>query len=272
MNIFSAYAFPLLLHGVAPLLLIVGLYYRRWRYVIFSLAAFCLTYAVAGTKSSLLLVPLIGFAVFLGKRPNCHAGAWILVGLTATTALSRYTFLQYGDVWFSAIVTGRFLIGPARNAYDYFSFFSTYPFFYCSDVNGVASLLDYYGFVSPYTTTKSFVLGAWRFDNPLTNMNTNAWVNAYGDGGLWGVLLLCIVVGLFFRILDKRGEIRGDAIMIAMTLLYGHLLTESSLPGLILGGLDYQHPDIMGLYTKGSQAFDLKFPPFFGQVAKLINC
>ncbi len=89
MNIFSAYAFPLLLHGVAPLLLIVGLYYRRWRYVIFSLAAFCLTYAVAGTKSSLLLVPLIGFAVFLGKRPNCHAGAWILVGLTATKALSR---------------------------------------------------------------------------------------------------------------------------------------------------------------------------------------
>lgn len=237
-GLMAAYAFPLLLHGLCPLLLLSGLAFRRSSMLFLALGGILVTFLAAGTKSSLALVALLFFAAYLAARPLRDprpTSIWPL-SLAGLVSFSTASFLGWEDMWTGSILVGRLFLSPVNYSVAYFDFFRSNPYFYFSDVNGIGTTMRSLGFGQSYSNTKGFTLGAWLFGNPNTNLNVNAWANAFGDCGWVGVVGVTLVIACTIGFLDSVAQKTPRVLRLGIGFFLGFLLSETSLPGMIFGG------------------------------------
>ena len=88
---------------------------------------------------------------------------------------------------------------PGITAIQYDEFFSTYGYTYWSHVNVVRLFVDY-----PYSRDIPYEVGMHFYQNDLLSWNANFWAS---DGiaafGLPGIIIISILAGITFRVLDQ---------------------------------------------------------------------
>lgn len=196
------YATGILSGSFNPLLMSLGLRYRKARIVGLGIAGQVFVYATFAQKSTLLSVAVILalWLLMMRRRTISSLGIAIFCLLIAVAPMILSIFVDQQDSVIyenlAAIVYMRTFGMVGALTGTYFDFFSTHAQTLFSHINIVGGFVDY-----PYGNPLGVVIGNYMgFD---MNANTNFWAT---DGiaavGLTGVMLIGVVIGLVMRLFD----------------------------------------------------------------------
>lgn len=187
--------------GVAPFLLVLGVYLVRARrfleaavFLGVSLHAQLYIFSVAGFKSVLFSFMMVSFLIFVvGYKKNVQV---LLLGMLSLYAVSWALFL--GGFNFLALhLVRRLLVVPGLNAGYYYEFFSEHPLYILS--HGVLrGLIE-----SNYDSAPPFVIGEAYYGSFITSANANFWADGFANFGFVGMLLATALLCAVLRILDS---------------------------------------------------------------------
>jgi hypothetical protein len=238
-NGLAAYTFTLLQYGFCPVLLVLAARRKAWSIFAVGVLGTIVTFAAAGTKSSLFLMPLLIFGVLLGRRWVAGRSGLSLLPfvLTLCIAASLFTYSAFDDTWLTTLFAERLLAGRVHLSAKAFEYFTESPFFYFTDMNGIGPIISGFLGLPHGEQGRGFVLGRFIFgERSECNANLVAWSSTYADIGAIGFFVASLFGGMLMRIVDSIA-IRGDRISCtAICLMYAFLLCETSLPGFVLGG------------------------------------
>lgn len=208
-----AYLVPYMVNVVNPLLMIRGLWGRRWSWLAFGAVGQAVVYAASGNKSALLspIALLVGFALFqLARRPPAAAiligtvaGSWVMVVMDWLTATNDWT----------SLMVRRFLILPGLSTAGYVAVFTdmekgrwAYAF--------LSPFLDYpYGSAEP-----ADIVGAEFFGRDTIHANANLLADGYANLGYPGMVIGCLVLIVLLWVIDDAA--RGVPLPVAATLFF----------------------------------------------------
>lgn len=97
----------------------------------------------------------------------------------------------------------RFLFVPALNKFVYFDFFSLHEKVHFA-TGFTGSIVGLFGIQNPYEPyIISTVIATYKAGHFSTGTNTGYMAEAYANGGVWGMLLIAVLMVLFILILDN---------------------------------------------------------------------
>ena len=215
------------------IILCYGLEKRNYWLLGLTFIAQLFLFGMTGHKS-FLFAPLLAGGVFLiWQRKN--AISYILLGASLVVLVSYAHFLITGDWLMSSLFIRRLFFVPAGLHLVYYDFFSQpeHPFYMLSD-----SVLS--SFISnPYGIHMSSLIASSCWDVEF-NPNVGYLGNAYGNFGLWGMLLFSAILGVVLSIVDSLGSslpphfvaaaISMPAISITQSALFTSMLTHGLVP------------------------------------------
>lgn len=198
----AGYATGILSGSFNPLLMSLGLRYRKAWMVCLGIAGQVFVYATFAQKSTLLSVAVILalWLLMMRRRTISSLGIAIFCLLIAVAPMILSILVDQQDsvVYenLAAIVYMRTFGMVGGLTGTYFDFFSTHAQTLFSHINIIGKFVDY-----PYGNPLGVVIGDYMgFD---MNANTNFWAT---DGiaalGVTGVLLIGIVIGFVMRLFD----------------------------------------------------------------------
>lgn len=196
----AVYSYWWLSGAILPLGLVWSIHYRRPLLFIGCFAAQIIMFGVSASKSA----GLTAFVTPVFYLFACVFQRWFGVALLATVAmLVAAAGLFTTDQGLVGVVTSTLLartLGiPGITAMQYDQFFSEYGYTYWSHINFVRLFIDY-----PYFREIPYEVGTYFYNNDLLSWNANFWAS---DGiaafGLPGVLIVSVLAGIVFRVLDQ---------------------------------------------------------------------
>jgi hypothetical protein len=230
---FAAYIVSWSGNVVNPLLLAVGLVWRRPLLVVVAVVLELGIYATSGYKSALfsamLLVPLL---VLLTPALRGQAGRLLPVGAVALV-VSAWVVDQVTDsLLATALFVRRLFALPGQVVAHYYEHFSQNPGFGLS--HSILSWLR----PRPDPLDPPNVIGATYFGDPAITANANFWADGMANFGLPGVVAFTILLGVVLWVLDAvatgrdlrlTGSIAG---LMALLLANSGVLTTLASHGL----------------------------------------
>jgi len=235
-NLLSAYAFPLMLHGVCPLALAAGLALRRWSLAILAVACVIVSFLAAGAKSSLAEIVLVGFGVYLGGRARPRPSVVFPLLLGAILGLGSLAYFWIPDIWLHCIFTNRIFYDPVLCSTTFMAYIKSHPPFLFSDIGGLSGFLYQLGLGPLADLGKGQTVGYWSSGNLDSNLNVNPWVSGWLDLGPAGLALVAAAVILLLRLLDGITAGKSARVVVPMGFFFGFLLAENSLNALVTNG------------------------------------
>ena len=240
-SLYTATAIPLagyLLNWAAciinPLLFAIFLIKKKWFPLILIILLQLVLFSGTGIRLYLFTLPFVLFIMWVASYRNGMTYLAVAFSLGILTGVLSYWL--FDDKWLSALLTYRIFIDPARLSFNYYDFFSNHEFVLLSD-SRIGPLL---GLTYPYHLDPPHLIGEVYFHNPNANVNTGITGDAYMNFGLWGLLLLCIILSAVLKLIDVCSEgidLRvGTAVIaiVALMLTNVGILTSLMTSGLLL--------------------------------------
>jgi hypothetical protein len=228
-----SYLAPLLATVINPLLIVRGLWARRWAWLALGLAGQALLYSAAGDKTTVLspVALLLVFVLFrASRRPP---GAALLIGGAVLTAFMVVMDRLTATFDWTSFGVRRFLITPGLLTAGYVA-----VFFGLDKAQLGHSFLSTF-FRYPYSVDPPYLVGGAFFGDPGTHANANLLADGYANFGYPGILMECLVLTVLLWIADDvtRGIPRGVAaslfVMPALSLANAGVFTVMLTHGLM---------------------------------------
>jgi hypothetical protein len=219
------YVGPLLATIINPLMMVRGLWDRRWPWLAAGVLGQLYLYAAQGNKTA-VFSPVALAAAFLllrGRRPP--AGAFLLVAAPIWCVTMFAADLLTASNDFTSNMVRRLLVTPGLITVGYVRVFDDIPKAHLAH-STLSSWLEY-----PYRLEPPDLVGVEFFGNPTTHANGSWLADGYANFGYPGMLAASIVVVLLLWAIDDatRGLPAGVAsllfLMPAMTLAESAVLT-----------------------------------------------
>ena len=230
---FLAYALSNVEQFILPCLLVIGLYLRKWRSVIISVAGSLIYFAMSGSRSTLAMVLLIPLLFYLHN--SNHAKRIIrLTGFMFTFSFfSLVTFLRETSLAQNTYeLLLRTFVSPGIGSLKYTEFFNSFSTTSFKQSRLIAYLLG----EPPIPVT--YLMGKLFYNNSQQNFNSNVWSDALISGGLLGVITISILLG--FALFSIR-LLLVDQAPVWTYPLYGYIalnfIEQSFLTAFLSGGL-----------------------------------
>ncbi|WP_447774276.1 hypothetical protein [Aeromonas veronii] len=222
---FTAYANSIVMNGLGPLLAFWAGVNRNFKQFIIPIGIWLAYYYLLGIKSPLLMMTLSFFVGYYCSRDKLSKTfnylvcilMVILLASVIETVIFDYSYLS--DYFIRrAFTVPPFLISVygdfiTQNYYD-----------------GRWSVFS--GFNSDIPI--SFVIGEQFMGMVGLNANTNAFVVAFSSGGLLLYGFICLILLLYYRIVDKVYKNRKSLSMLFCGFIFGILLIEQSATTVLL--------------------------------------
>lgn len=235
------YGFMSLTGAINPFLMGWGLWHRRkWIFIIGAMGQI-LVYSALGTKSSILSVlflPCIYLLLRKERLPFAVKLTWSAVVVLAGLCVS-YVVLKGHDpgsiqTFILSVVFQRTMSSGGLATAQYYEFFQKNPLTYLSHIHGVNLFVHY-----PYAHTIGQEIGLAYSGGADLDATAHFWAfDGLGGFGLPGVLLVSVLCGLVFWVLDsaaQRHRVGLAALMISFAAL--NLANLSIFTSLLSGGL-----------------------------------
>lgn len=214
--------------AVQPFVFAVGLARRSWILIGLSVFAGVVGFSVDGSKTSAFIpLFLLGLYPLLTKFRNNFG----LLFPLATFGLVLVAFLGHmltKNPAIPVVTTWRLFDVKGLLTGYYWEFFSQNPKTFLSD-----GILRGF-FDNPYPYAAPEQIGLVYFGSSETNSNANLWASAYGDFGVFGMILVTAVLALVFRLIDSMAVNRGFLIPAFLASFLGMKLTDVALDTSIL--------------------------------------
>ncbi|MGN5145021.1 hypothetical protein [Aeromonas veronii] len=216
---FTAYANSIVMNGLGPLLAFWAGVNRNFKQFVIPIGIWLAYYYLLGIKSPLLMMTLSFFVGYhcsrdkLSKTFNYLVCILMVILLASVIETVIFNYSYISDYFIRrAFTVPPFLISVygdfiAQNYYDgRWSFFS--------------------GFNSDIPI--SFVIGEQFMGKAGLNANTNAFVVAFSSGGFFLYGFICLILVLYYRIVDEVYKNRKSPSMLFCGFIFGILLIEQS--------------------------------------------
>lgn len=237
---FVGYAQMWLSGFILPFLFSVGVFRRRWGFVVTAAAGYLYLLGIGGSKSTMLAVVYLSAIYFLVRSGGKNAGVKIAIcfaGLLLFPAAFALTESAGGaiDTWYVAIIHTRIFNIPQLSIGQYYSFFENHPLTYGSHISGINQFITY-----PYDMDMPRTIGKYFYHAELT-ANVNMWaqdgIASFGLMGIPIVSAIAAVVFWFFDSIAKLHDVRFVTVTlgnIALIFANGSLFTTIISGGLFL--------------------------------------
>jgi hypothetical protein len=195
-SLLLSYAVPLIANVLNPLIVVRGIYTRRWIWIVAGLVGQVFIYSFTGYRSS-ALSPLVLLGAYLLFRRNSRPASIIMplsVTVLAVTMWVTDRFLS--SIEFTSLLVRRFLITPGLLTAGYVAVFHDIDKVYLSH-----SFLKPF-LVYPYAQEPPLLVGELFFHNPETNANANLLADGYANFGFPGMLIECLVLVVLLWAVD----------------------------------------------------------------------
>jgi len=212
-----SYLFAMSLNGIAPILAFIGVYRKTLSLVFISIFFSIFAFWLIGTKAPIFYVLLMGFLGFLvSVKKEKHILTFFLLTLLLITIFSLLEYLIFDFSIIADLFVRRAIAVVTQNQSYFIDFFFQN-----------SSIAD---FVFGTTQNKpiTFLIGEIYYNNPNTNANTNAFLYALLQKGIFGYMVSIITVSIFFLILDVFYEKYKLKEILAISILYALLLCEQA--------------------------------------------
>jgi hypothetical protein len=225
------YAYAFLASVIAPFLMAYGLFRKKTLIFFFGAGCELILYSAAGTKATILSIPMAMLLYWLLQNRTWLGGA-LSWGSAATIALFTIlgtTKTLIGKI-LGALVLLRIFGTPGQATMLYHEYFSTHPVTYFSHVRGISSLISY-----PYSESIPFVIGLHFWNSPDLSANAHFWAQDGLAGlGILGIPIITLLAAFLFWLLDSVSDGLNPA-FVAVALAYQALnLSNGSLFTLLL--------------------------------------
>jgi len=230
-----------LLQGLfAPVLLSLGLIWRKYHLFVFGVVIQILLYACLAYKAALgsILFTLVFFILMKFGLSR--------FGIVLPAAMALFMGVMRVVLGFKGIATTKFaaqlasvfvmrtIAGPGLLAAQYQAFFENHPHTFWSHLTGINQVITY-----PYRETLGVTIGYYFLGNPDLNANANMWVtDGVAAAGLPGIIIISIVGGIVFWLIDsvsQRHSIWFGSLILTYSAL--NLANVSLFTTLVSGGL-----------------------------------
>jgi hypothetical protein len=219
-----------------PLLFAAGaIYHKRWIYLVVG-AVYLFLFGVAGAKSALLGLPILGVILLWTRAKPEHANVLFVGGMTALLVvplmfLGEGTLATFLQTWYVTLVHSRIFAMQALILGQYYHFFYDHPYTLWSHVTGISSFIP-----SPYTLDIPRTIGAYFYTDNV-GVNSGMWAS---DGiaalGLPGIIIISLVAAVIMWIFDSIAA-RHDVRFVTLSLGFiGISFTNISLATTLVSG------------------------------------
>lgn len=230
----SPYLVPWQANVLNMTLLTIGLYERKKAWIVISISAQVLLFALTNFKSFLFGPLLVLFVVkFVSSK---RLFLYLSAGSSGAIAFFYGYYLASGKVLLPAIFIRRLYVVPSVLHSYYFDFFSHNPKVMLS--NSIFSwLIDY-----PYSLPITRVI-SWEYFNSDFGPNVGYVGDAYAHFGFWGVLVFSVGLALLLKVIDSLSQdvpvpvVAGVIALPVMALINSAFLTTLLTHGLLLSTL-----------------------------------
>ena len=237
------YALRWLSEAIDPFLMAVGLSERRWLFLVLGIVGQILIYSFDATKSTLGSIVLIVAVFYLLSRTfRAYARHFVLAFLSIFPLVAALDSLM-GQPVYTGLLLRRLFAVPGLLTSFYFDYFSNHPYFYWA-YTSYARVLGFVNTAYPEYASPGFLIGDVYFRNPAGNANANLWADGYANAGLWGVVLMTLLLMMllwFYDSVSAKKDLRVALLLIAMptyaitnTSLLTSLLSHGWLPAILL--------------------------------------
>jgi len=210
------YSMSWLRYVFLPLLLSLGLLYRKPEYVLFGLAGFAINYSQAGHRTSVILpVFLIGFAVVVEAARSRRAVLPVIFLLSLLGAgVLGFLFHHVLDIWRPILLFRRVSLSQGVNVGHYYHFFRTNELVLLTDHIYGRPFFDY-----PYDRGVPQLIGTIYYNRPGNVANANFLGTGFASFGFVGVLAYSTLLSGVLYLYDSFTENldRGFAIVLLST-------------------------------------------------------
>ena len=210
-------------NAVNPLVIAAGLYSLRAVPLLAGIAGQLLLYSSAGFKTILFSVPailIIGLVFRFASRPS---GLKLVWGCTGVVVIALAVDVLRDGLFWSSLLTRRFLIVPARLTGVYLDFYDSHPFHLLG--NSVLSPWVQ----SPYDFAPPRTISIHLTGSPNTAMNANLFADGFAQFGWIGIALISLLLVVYLRLLDRAARGMPTAVAAVVVVMPAITLSNSSL-------------------------------------------
>jgi len=200
---FAGYAQMWLSGFVLPFLFSIGVFRKRWGFVLIAAAGYLYLLGIGGSKSTMLAMVYLSAIYFLVRAGGKNAGIKIAAcfsGLLLFPVIFPLIGVEGGalDTWYVAIIHSRIFSIPQLSIGQYYDFFQTHPLTYGSHITGINWLVTY-----PYDMDIPRTIGRYFYNADLT-ANVNMWAqDGIASFGLIGIPVVSAIAVVIFLLLDS---------------------------------------------------------------------
>jgi hypothetical protein len=241
----SAYAMGIISGSVNPLLMVIGLMYRKPMLFAFGVLGQFIVYMVLAHKFVLLSVLYIpGFYYVLGgrsffTRPD-EAKLWRLILLALGIILVGCAAMEFSENTgnklsndISSILLMRTMSLPGGLVAQYAAFFTDYPLTYFTHISVVQQVTG-----AIYPRGVGMEVGSYLNGGAI---GMNATANFFAGDGiaslyLWGPVVLGVIIGLYLKVADYYMGTEKLAVASLTTVVFAYTLVEASFFTTLLTG------------------------------------
>ncbi|PZG01431.1 O-antigen polymerase [Micromonospora deserti] len=185
---------------VNPLLIVRGIYTRRWWMVLLGCLGQIPIYAATGFKLTLLSIPAIIALTLLFRWRTRPRGSTILLGVVALIVAVLAVDHLLNGMLYTQVFVNRLLLSPGILTAAHVMVFTDLPKAHWG-----------YSFLSPFVTypyaeTPEFMVGAQMFGQPQTSANASLFGDGYSNFGYPGVLIEAAVLVLLLWLVDAAAR------------------------------------------------------------------
>ena len=192
--------------------------------------AFFMIYA----QKSYLFALIAVFAVYyFSKKRNLRQT--LFGGFLIATSIPAifYNIFGLGFNYLSFFVR-RFLFVPAYNKFLYYDFFSAHEKVYFAD----GLIGNIFGIKSPYQYGITTLIATYEKGSYATGANTGYMADAYANAGIWGMLLIALLMVFLIIFLDNHSKnLNLSVVLGASTTIILSLNDIAFFTALLTGGL-----------------------------------
>jgi len=200
---FAGYAQMWLSGFILPFLFSVGVFHRRWGFIVISAAGYLYLLGIGGSKSTMLAMVYLSAIYFLVRTGGKNAGVKIAVCFTGLLLFPAILALtgeagETIDTWYVAIIHSRIFSIPQLSIGQYYNFFENHPLTYGSHITGINLFVTY-----PYDMDIPRIIGRYFYDAELT-ANVNMWAqDGIASFGLIGIPIISVIAAIIFWFFDS---------------------------------------------------------------------
>ena len=225
----QAYLIKIGTSAVGLAMIVIGAVRRQYVLWLIGITLYLIAFITIGSKAALFLPVVIMGSVVLLKRFGARAQVIMLLALGLFSVLAILEE-EYSDTFvLSGMFVRRQMVVPGAITVGYFDFFSENSKYYWSD-----SVLRWF-VDSPYSVSKSFLIGYVSTGRPETNANANIWASGFADAGYLGMFIATVLASFVGRALDGTSIKLGLGIPSLAAIAVSFQFSQSPIERCLVG-------------------------------------